>query len=89
MQHCCEEGREVYEIASENNNAYNPVLFFVYLKKTIQFSKQINVKNVQMSIQYMDLNPRPFEHESSPITARPGLLPHKGYIYHTVLESIS
>ena len=31
-----------------------------------------------MSIQYMaqDLNPRPFEHELSPITTRPGLPPY-------------
>ena len=54
----------------------NPVLFFscifILFKQTIQCLQQIDVKNV-MSIQYMasDLNPQPFEHESSPITTNP------------------
>ena len=48
-------------------------LFFVYFyifKQTLQFLQQINVKNVHP---VHDLNPRPLEHESPPITTRPWL----------------
>ena len=48
---------------------------FSLFKQTIQFLQQINVKKCPSSIQCRDLNPRPFEHESSPITTRPGLPP--------------
>ena len=44
--------------------------FRLFKHKLVQFWQQIIVK---MSIQYRDLNPRPFDHESSPITTRPGL----------------
>ena len=52
------------------------VLFSVFFKQTLQFLQQINVKKCPSSIRRRDSNPRPFEHESSPITTRPGLPPN-------------
>ena len=56
-----------------------PRHLFVYIRsfqKINTFLQQINVKNVSpSSIQRRDSNPLPLEHESSPITTRPGLLP--------------
>ena len=55
-----------------------PGLFFVYFclfKQTITFSQQINVKKCPSSIWPWDSNPQPLEHESPPITTRPGLPP--------------
>ena len=55
----------------------NPGLFFVFIlglfKQTIQFLKQITVKNGPSSILRRDSNPQPLNHESSPITTIPGL----------------
>ena len=50
-------------------------LFLVFFKQTIQLFQQINVKKCQSSIWCWDLKPQPLEHELSPITTRPGLLP--------------
>ena len=55
-------------------------LFLVFLKQTIQFLQQINVQKCPSSIQRRYLNPRPLEHESSPITTRPGLHPSFHYV---------
>ena len=41
------------------------------------FLQQINVKNV-MPVQLRYSNPQPLEHESSPMTTRPGLPPYYG-----------
>ena len=52
-----------------------PGLFFLYLclfKQTLQFLQQINVKKCPSSIQCWDLNQQTLEHESPPITTRPG-----------------
>ena len=46
-------------------------LFLVFFKQTIQLLQLINVKNCPSSIWCWDLNPRPLEHELSPITTRP------------------
>ena len=48
-------------------------LFSVCFKQTIRFLQQINVKKCPSSTRHWDLNPQPPEHESSPITTRPGL----------------
>ena len=66
----------------------NPGLFFGYFR----FLKTIQI-NVNISIQYtvQDLNPRPFEHESSPITTRPGLPLKrilKFYLYFLIVGSL-
>ena len=61
-------------------NWANPDLFFIYFRlfkhTSLQFLQQINVKNV-LSIQYTmpGFELTTFEHESPPITTRPGLLP--------------
>ena len=47
--------------------------YFRLFKPTLQFLQQINVKKYPSSIQCWDLNPQPLEHESPPITTRPGL----------------
>ena len=55
--------------------------------------QQINVKKCQYSIQHWDLNPRPSELESPPITTRPGLPPrvlvivNKNSLYLTVTST--
>ena len=56
----------------------NPGNFFVYIgpfqaNNTIFTTNQC--EKCPSSIQCWDLNPHPFEHESSPITSRPGLPP--------------
>ena len=56
----------------------NPGLFFIYFclfKHTLQFLQQINVKKCPSSMWWRDSNSRPLEHESPPITTRPGLPP--------------
>ena len=58
----------------------HPGLFLIYFclfKHTLQFLQQINVIKCPSSIQCWDSNPQPLEHESPPITTRPGI-PHKG-----------
>ena len=53
----------------------NPGLFFVYFclfKLTFQFLQQMDVKKRPSSILRWDSNPQPLEHESPPITTRPG-----------------
>ena len=51
---------------------------FGLFKQPIQFLQQINVKNVQVSIQYMapGFEPKPYEHDLSPTTTRSGLPPN-------------
>ena len=54
----------------------NPGFFFVYFQSfqtNNPFLQQINVKKCPSSIWHQDLNPQHLEHESSPITTRPGL----------------
>ena len=52
-------------------------LFSVFSNKhQYNFYNKLNWKNVNpSSIRHRDSNPRPFKHESSPITTRPGLPP--------------
>ena len=48
-------------------------LFLVFSKKQYNF---YNNSMCPSSIWHRDSNPQPFEHESSPITTRPGLPPY-------------
>ena len=50
-------------------------IYFRLFKHTPQFLRQINVKKCPSSIWCWDLNSRPLEYESPPITIRPGLPP--------------
>ena len=53
-----------------------PRLFFIYFclfKQTIHNFCNKDMWKCQSSIWFRDLNPWPFEHESPPITTRPGL----------------
>ena len=52
------------------NPASSPFIFDLF-KQTIQFLQQIYVKKCPFSIRCWDLNPRPPERESLPITTRP------------------
>ena len=55
-----------------------PLLSFIFglFKQTsLQILQQIDVKKCPSSIRCLDSNSRPLEHESLPITTRPGL-PH-------------
>ena len=54
----------------------HPGLYFVkfrLFKQTLQFF--VKCQKILSSIRYRDSNPRPSEHESPPITTRPGLPP--------------
>ena len=59
-------------------NGPTPFSFFVYFQSFQTYINTIFTTNqcekCPSSIQYWDSNPRPLEHESSPITTRPGLL---------------
>ena len=57
----------------------NPGLFFIYFRSfqtnnTIFTANQCEKMSCPSSIRCQDSNPQPFEHESPPITTRPGLL---------------
>ena len=65
-----------YFIIFFKKNGPTPASFsflFGLFKKTLQFLQQIYVKKCPSSIRCQDLNPRPLECESLPITTRPGL----------------
>ena len=56
----------------------HPRLFFVYFclfKQVLQSLQQIKVKKCPSSMRCWNSNPQPTEHESPPITTRPGLQP--------------
>ena len=63
-----------------------PRLFFVYFrlfKQTLQSLQQINrYEKCPSIIQCWDSNPQPSEHESPPITTRPGLSSNIGLYYN-------
>ena len=62
----------------------NPGLFFISFRiftHTLQFLQQINVKNCPSNIWCRDSNSRPLDHESPPITARPGLPPSLSFLF--------
>ena len=64
-----------------------PCLFFVHFrlfKQTLQFLQQINGKKCPSSIRCWDSNPRPSEHESPPITTRPGFPPLFNFLYFNI-----
>ena len=75
----CSES-SVIELDYQDIKWANPGLFFFYFwsfkKKTIQFLQKINVNKCSSRIRRRDSNPRPFKHELSPITTRPGLPPN-------------
>ena len=48
---------------------------FLSFQTKLQILQQINVKKCPSSTRCWDFNPRPLEHESLPITTRPGLPP--------------
>ena len=55
-------------------------IYFHLFKRTLQFLQKINVKNVHPVYGAGIQTLRPLEHESPPITTRPGLLPKKEYV---------
>ena len=70
----------------------NPDLFFIYFrlfKHTLQFLQQINVKKCPSSIRFRDSNSQPMEHESPPITTRPGLPPKNSILLLWLTISLS
>ena len=56
-------------------------LFLVFSNKQYDIYKKSmwKMSKCPSSIQHPDSNPQPFEHESSPITTRPGLHPFMAY----------
>ena len=69
-----------------------PSLFFIYFclfKQTLQFLQQINVKKCPPSIWCWDLKPRSSEHESLPITTRPGLPAHSKLSFKSFVLSLT
>ena len=67
-------------------------LFFVYFclfhKQTITFLQPINLKKCPSSKRCWDSNPGPSEHESHPITTRPGLPPTTFKLYLVIAEQV-
>ena len=55
-------------------NSSHFLIYFHLFKHKLQFLQQLNVKKCPSSIQCRDSNSRPLEHESPPITTRPGSL---------------
>ena len=51
-----------------------PRPFFIYFQKTILIFTTNKCEKCPSSIRYQDLNSQPLEHESPPITTRPGFL---------------
>ena len=51
------------------------VYFHIFNQQTFKFLQQINVTTCPSSIYYWYSKPQPSEHESLPITTRPGLPP--------------
>ena len=60
---------------------------FLSFQNTLQFLEQIIVKKCPSSILCRDLNSQPLEHESPPITTRPGLRPLMFFLYFRKLAS--
>ena len=56
-------------------------LFSVFSNKKYNFYNKSMWKNVQVFIQYTVPGFKPYKHESSPITTRPGLPPSYGCSY--------
>ena len=65
-------GRFFLKIMGQSRHLFH---LFSYFQVNITILHQINVKKCPSSIQCRYLNSQHLEHESSPITTRPGLLP--------------
>ena len=79
-------------LTTESKNMGQPrPLFHLFLsfQTTLQILQQINVKKCPSSIRCWDSNSRPLEHESPPITTRPGLPPHNRIISSWSLPGIT
>ena len=61
------------------------ISFFSLKRNQANFTKKNNYKNQKYSIQRWDLNSRPFEHESTPLTNGPGLS-HEVNIFRKVVS---
>ena len=62
---------------------HRPLLLFIFglfNPTSLQFFEHIYVTKCPSSILCRDSNPWPSEHESPPITTRPGLTPSKSYL---------
>ena len=70
-----------YQLLLQSKKWADTGLFFIYFRlfqtNVITILQQINVKKCPSGIQCRDLNPRPSERESLPITTRPGLVPRQ------------
>ena len=75
---------DLKKIFFKKNGQPRPLLSFIFglFKQTsLQFLQQIQEKKCPSSIWCRDLNPQPLEHESPPITTRPGFPPkHVSYL---------
>ena len=65
------------EVICWYKNVPTPASFHLFssFQTTLQILQQLNVKKCPSSIRCWDSNSRPLEHESPPITTRPGLPP--------------
>ena len=80
-----DEGFKQFQIIFLKNWAIHGLFFnyFCLIKQTVQF---FTTNKCPSSIQCWDSNPQPSEHESPPITTRPGL-PPKSFL--TILKTYS
>ena len=61
-------------------NGPTPASFRLFPQTNNTIFKTIQCENVTSSLRRADLNPQPLEHESSPITNRPGLPPNNVFL---------
>ena len=80
--------RELNSFFVKNGPTQASFLFiFGLLKRTIQFFTTNQCEKCPSSIRRRNSNPRPFEHESSPITTIPGLLSNSWYVTYRRFKS--
>ena len=65
-----------------------PLLSFIFglFELKLQFKQQICVKKYPSSLRCQDSNPQPSDHESPPITTRPGLPPSSNFLCKRFLK---
>ena len=65
-------------------NPGSVIVYFHLFKQTLQFLQQKNVKKCPSIIRRWDLNSQPSDHETPPLTTRPGCLPYSFALVSTL-----
>ena len=96
----CHENTEQWKCLSFNDQPYGAVLkmglprpllsfiFGLFKQTSLKLFQQIYVKKCPSSIRCWDSNLQPLEHESPPITTRPGLPPYGAVFVAQLVEQL-